>query len=121
MNESQATTSLLRKLKENGHFWKASDRFVAGVPDIVGCLGGRFVGIEMKVDYNTPSPLQTHVLLQIIKHKGYAAVVTYSNKHKSWWILGKEFSLGDAVLHIIGKIGRGENDIEAVQLQDGTI
>lgn len=30
----------------------------AGVPDIVGCWKGRFIGIEAKMPYNVPSGLQ---------------------------------------------------------------
>ena len=113
MNESQATTAFLRELKKHGHFWKSSDRYVAGVPDIVGCYNGCFIGIEMKVDYGKPSALQVHTLCDIIKNGGYAGVVTYSNKTKSWWILGEEFKhKADAVAHIIEKAWDGGNDIE---------
>lgn len=112
MTESQATTSILRKLKEYGYFWKASDRYVAGIPDIVGCVAGRFCGIEMKIDYNSPTPLQVHTLCKIVRHGGYAGVVTYSNKNKSWWLLGTEYKLSDVVDHIIEKVKAGGNDIE---------
>ena len=121
MNESVATTTILRKLKEHGHFWKSSDLFQAGVPDIIGCYEGGFLGIEMKVDYNKPSPLQIHTLCMIIKNRGYAGVVTYSNRTKSWWILGREYTLSDAVLHILEKSRRGHKDIEVKRSsKDGT-
>jgi len=112
MTESQATTAILRKLKEYGHFWKASDRYVAGIPDIVGCVAGRFCGVEMKIDYNSPTPLQVHTLCKIIKCGGYAGVVTYSNKSKGWWLRGTEYKLSDVADHIIEKAKHGGNDIE---------
>jgi hypothetical protein len=112
MNESQATSRILKKLKEHGHFWKCSDRFVAGVPDIVGLYKGRFAGIEMKVDYNHPSAIQIHTMLSIAKHGGYAGVVTYNNKSKKWWLLGKAYTISEVVVQIIKRIEGGGNDLE---------
>lgn len=108
MTESQATTKLVGKLKEFGHFWKASDKFLAGVPDIVGCYKGRFAAIEMKIDYNSPSPIQIHTMLSIAKNGGSVSVVTYSNKSKSWWILGKEFSFSEVVSEVLKRIEEGK-------------
>lgn len=86
MTENQATTKLLSKLKPLGFFWKAADRFTSGIPDIIGCYLGRFVAIEMKVDRGKPTPLQTYNMKQIIKNTGYTAIVTYSNKYKTWTV-----------------------------------
>ena len=105
-------TSLLRKLKERTHAWKASDRYVAGIPDIVGCHKGRFFAIEAKIDYNHASAIQVHTMLSIAKHGGYVGVVTYNNRKKQWWVLGKSYTIGEVVAYIIGKIEAGGNDIE---------
>ena len=112
MNESQATSKLLKKLKEHGHFWKASERFLAGVPDIVGLYKGRFAAIEMKVDYNCPSPIQVYTMLSIAKHGGYVGIVSYSNKSKRWWLLGENYSISDVVEQVIKRIEGGGNDLE---------
>ena len=112
MNESQATTRLLKKLKEHGHFWKASDRFLAGVPDIVGVYKGRFAGIEMKVDYNHPSAIQVHTMLSIAASGGYVGVVSYNNKSKRWWLLGSAYSISEVAAQIIKRIEGGGHDLE---------
>ena len=49
----------------------------AGIPDIVACLEGRFVGIECKVDKNKPSELQlAHG--RLIEKAGGVFMVIYS-------------------------------------------
>jgi hypothetical protein len=111
MTESQATTSLLRKLKDHGHFWKASDRFRAGIPDIIGCYLGRFVAIEMKIDYNKPSDIQVFTMKDIIKNTGYAAVVTYSNKDKTWNMGSVNTDLSGLVTHLLERMRHHEHDL----------
>jgi len=103
MTESQAVTKLVSELRTHGHFWKATDRFRAGVPDIVGCVDGRFIGIEAKIDYNKPSEIQAYTLLDIAKNGGYAVVVTYSNKSKRWWIGDTGYDFRDVVAYILEK------------------
>lgn len=49
----------------------------AGIPDIVSCLKGRFIGIEAKEDYNKPSELQKAHIRQI-KKAGGIGFVAYS-------------------------------------------
>ena len=112
MTESQMVTSILRKIKEGAHAWKASDRYLAGVPDIVGVRKGRFFGIEAKIDYNSPTPLQVHTLLQIAKHGGYAGVLSYNNKTKRWWLKGKDYGLSEVVVQLFKRIDEGGNDVD---------
>ena len=111
MTESQATTSLLRRLKDHGYFWKASDRFKAGIPDIIGCYLGRFIAIEVKVDYNKPTPLQVNVMNEIVKNTGYAAVVTYSNKHKLWHVRDKMFKPAELLTYLKDRMRHHSHDI----------
>jgi len=111
MNESQATTKLLRSLKEHGHFWKASDRFKAGVPDIIGCYLGRFIGIEMKVDYGKPTELQVFTLKDIIKNTGYAAIITYSNKSRLWGLGQTAYPFKDLLPHLLDRMRHHEHDL----------
>lgn len=112
MTESQAVTKLVQKLNEFGFFWKASDKFRAGIPDVIGVTDSRFMAIEVKVDYNAPTALQVYTMLQIVKNDGYAGVVTYSNKTKQWWIRGTAYDLSGVVKHIITTSIGTANDIE---------
>lgn len=47
----------------------------SGVPDIVACFGGTFIGIECKAGNNLPTALQKQNLVQIQKNGGIAVVV----------------------------------------------
>lgn len=47
----------------------------AGIPDIIVCYKGRFVGLEAKVGKNQPTKLQAATIEQIRKAGGTAAVV----------------------------------------------
>ena len=46
-----------------------------GVPDIVACYKGAFIGIECKAGDNKPSVLQEKNLQHIQNHEGIALVV----------------------------------------------
>ena len=48
----------------------------AGIPDIIACINGRFVAIEVKAAAGKPSPLQTHNIQLINDAKGFG-VITY--------------------------------------------
>ena len=106
MNESQATTKFKNALKPYGVFWKASDRYVSGIPDIIGCVNGNFVCIEMKIDYGKPTPLQVFFMDAIEQNDGYAIVVRYHNKEKLWEVQDGVFhdKIDDAVQYIIQRI-----------------
>jgi len=47
----------------------------SGVPDIVGCWKGRFIGIECKAKGGVPTALQMKNLLDITKQKGISLIV----------------------------------------------
>jgi len=47
----------------------------SGVPDIVACFNGRFIGIECKAGQNQPTALQTAQLEAIKRARGLAFVV----------------------------------------------
>ena len=53
----------------------------SGVPDIVGCFGGNFFGIECKAGSNEPTPLQQKNLEDIEKQGGIALIVNEMNMH----------------------------------------
>lgn len=47
-----------------------------GIPDLLCCYRGRFVGLEVKMPGNKPSPVQKVVLNEIVSAGGYASVVS---------------------------------------------
>lgn len=64
----------LKKLK-NTWFYKASDRVKNGIPDIIACVSGHFVALELKRGEGfKATPLQEYTLEQIRKADGKACV-----------------------------------------------
>ena len=65
----------------------------AGIPDIIGCLEGHFIGIECKAGKGTTTALQERELTRIQNAGGYALVVNEENINQLWeikeWILNK--------------------------------
>ena len=55
----------------NGQFTKA------GIPDLICLVQGRFIAIEVKLDYNKPSPLQAYYI-KYIQKLGGLAIEAYS-------------------------------------------
>lgn len=46
-----------------------------GIPDILACVNGRFVGIEVKAENGIVAPLQTYQKTQIIRSGGVSIIV----------------------------------------------
>lgn len=72
-------------LKEQGcYFVKffANGYTKSGVPDILACVNGYFVGIEVKAQNGKPSELQIHNVQQIRKAGGFAFIVYPSGFEK---------------------------------------
>ena len=65
----------------------------AGIPDIIGCLDGQFLGIECKAGKGTTTALQERELTRIQNAGGYALVVNETNINQLWeikeWITNK--------------------------------
>jgi hypothetical protein len=61
----------------------------SGVPDIVCCLKGRFIGIECKAGGNKPPALQQKNLEEIRAARGLALVVNEANFDDLAFILKK--------------------------------
>lgn len=55
-------------------FYKASDRYHKGISDIICCINGRFVAIELKADEGAPSAHQLLFLKNIREVGGIGAV-----------------------------------------------
>ena len=47
----------------------------SGIPDIIACVNGHFVGIEVKAEDGHASPLQIRNIDLIQKSKGYAYIL----------------------------------------------
>ena len=58
----------------------------AGIPDIIGCLDGQFLGIECKAGKGTTTALQERELTRIQNAGGYALVVNEENINQLWEI-----------------------------------
>lgn len=56
---------------------KISDRYISGISDILLCVEGRFVAIELKIEGNKPSRLQLE-FLKNIKDAGGVSGVAYT-------------------------------------------
>mgnify|MGYP003878558201 FL=1 len=51
----------------------------SGVPDIIACYQGKFIGIECKANGNRPTALQQKNLQDIIKSNGQSLVIDEKN------------------------------------------
>ena len=51
----------------------------SGVPDIVCCCGGYFIGVECKAGNNKPTPLQERELAAIKEAGGLSCVINENN------------------------------------------
>ena len=78
MKEKPFETKCRRYLDRNGayqiKYW-GCQYTVAGVPDVLVCLNGRYIGIEMKGDTGRPSDLQLIHIDRIRAAGGYAFVL----------------------------------------------
>jgi len=83
MKESKLTRekilTIIRKQPKAWAFKCAAGPFQErGLPDIIGCIDGRFFAIEGKVGKNTMSPMQEIVQSKIIAANGKYAVMRES-------------------------------------------
>ena len=56
-------------------YWAGSQFTKAGVPDILACVNGYFVGIEVKAQQGRPSELQLYNIEKIRNAGGFALVL----------------------------------------------
>ena len=57
-----------------------------GTPDILGCIDGRFVGIEVKQENGRPSTIQIEIIEKIKKTGGLALIVYSFEDFKQFYI-----------------------------------
>lgn len=79
--EATLRTNIVRKLSAYSGFWfvtHGDNLGTGGLPDIVGCYNGRFVGLEVKLPgkEHTLTERQSRILAKITKAGGIGAMVT---------------------------------------------
>ena len=81
MKESSFQTNVIHFLNTLGVYvikiWGGGFQS-AGVPDLVICANGKFIGLELKVDDNKASEIQTYHLEEINSAGGVAFVFRHS-------------------------------------------
>lgn len=80
--EAKVKKKVVDVIKKNGayYFFPATGGFGrSGVPDIVCCHRGVFIGIECKAGSNKPTPLQEAEMAKIRKAQGFTLVVNEDN------------------------------------------
>ena len=77
MTEQALQRKIVEYLKSEGYsvfVTIASSR--RGIADVIACSNaGRFIALEVKIEGNKPSPLQTKYIDEVRKNNGVAAVV----------------------------------------------
>jgi hypothetical protein len=85
MTEARLRTAIVKKLSNYSGWWVVTHggQFqTGGLPDIIGCYQGRFIGLEVKLpgkEY-TLTERQSHRLEQINKAGGKAAMITSTDQ-----------------------------------------
>jgi len=83
--EKKVKNKIVKILKDNGvyYFFPATYGMGrSGIPDIVCCHKGLFIGIEVKAGKNTPTPLQQRELAAIKEAGGLSLVINENNIHE---------------------------------------
>ena len=77
-SEKNFENRIKKFLKDNGwwHVKFFANAFTkSGIPDILACVNGRFVAIEVKAEDGRPSPLQLYNVEEIKRCGGVAVIV----------------------------------------------
>ena len=80
--EKKVKDKIVKVLKEEGayYFFPATHGFGrSGVPDIVCCVNGYFLAIEVKTGTNKPTALQVREIEAIRRYNGVAVVANDEN------------------------------------------
>ncbi len=80
--EGKVKAKVTKILRDEGvyYFFPATHGYGrSGVPDIICCVAGKFLGIECKAGTNKPTALQIHEIEQIRRAGGVAVVVNEGN------------------------------------------
>ena len=97
--EAKVKKKIVAVLKEHGayYFYPVTGGFGrSGVPDIIVCHDGRFIGIECKAGKNKPTPLQEKNLQDIEAAGGISMVINEDNIAEVKKCLGEQYGLGQS-------------------------
>lgn len=64
-------------------YWAGAQFTKSGIPDILACVNGYFVGVEVKAQNGKPSELQLHNVRKINEAGGFAFVL-YPSKFEDF-------------------------------------
>ena len=81
--------AILKELKAYYFYPVTSGYGTSGVPDIVGCIDGKFFGIECKAGKNKTTRLQDQHLKRIADADGIALIINETNIQDVYQIVGK--------------------------------
>ena len=70
-------------------YWGGGQFTKAGVPDIIACIGGHFVGIEVKAENGKPSELQQYNI-EMIRRSGGIGLILYPKDFENFKKLCKK-------------------------------
>jgi hypothetical protein len=85
----EKVVTILKQLKAY-YFYPVTGGFgISGVPDIVGCINGKFFAIECKAGKNKTTRLQDQQLQRIADADGIALVINEDNIQDVYQIVGK--------------------------------
>ena len=89
MLEKEFQNRFLKKLRKRGLFYKiwGGGYQESGIPDILGCYKGFFIGIELKTNKGKVSELQKYQLKRIIDNKGFSLILRPNNEQDIWNLL----------------------------------
>ncbi len=75
--EKHFQTAVLKKLRAlpNSYWIKINDRVTLGLPDIIGCINGYYVAMELKTQTKV-TRLQAHTLARMNKAGAFVFVTT---------------------------------------------
>lgn len=84
-SEKNFENKIKKYLKDNGAYFVkyfANRMTKVGIPDILACVNGYFMGIEVKAEKGTPSELQIYNIKQINEALGLGVIVRPSDFEK---------------------------------------
>ena len=82
MTEKSFQSKLIKLIEKNNGYvvkFNASAISKTGVPDLLACINGKFIGLEVKKENGKPSEIQLWNIEQIKKSGGIAMVVKPSD------------------------------------------
>lgn len=93
--ETNFKEKVLAEIRKYSPVWaeKIQQRSLRGTPDILACMNGKFIALELKVDGEEPDPLQAHKLRNILLAGGTALTVTPSTWEDAWKSLRRTLKL----------------------------